>query len=451
MKTFISFTAPFYSLGLAAALLLNVNHAGAQNLVTNSSFAGGASTGWSTSASIEINPQTTYGGPSSSIYVTELDNERNISQQVCVLPGLTYTFSYQASRRPQSGTPANPGVTVKIIGSYTSTGYVNNTQTYNNTTWSAQTQTMSFTIPANSTDKKVQIQFLSYNNSSTYGVLVWDVQLAPAASNALSISGPSSSAVGVGNTYSVNNSPASASYNWSFSNDASPGSSTSAMPSNISWASTGTKTVSVTLSNSACTVATYSKTVSVNMTLPVSLSGFTGKIADNAGDLTWMSEKETNGRYFVVERSADGVTFDSIGRVTSMNAEIPYTYQYTDQSLLPGDNYYRIRHVDIDGATYYSRTITLNHAITSNGSKMTVFPNPAGATLNFRVVINQSVSGVIQVFNTSGILVLTSQVSLAAGTNQHSINIAGLNNGSYFLKLADKQGSFQYTTAFVKG
>ena len=219
MKTFISFTAPFYSLGLAAALLLNVNHAGAQNLVTNSSFAGGASTGWSTSASIEINPQTTYGGPSSSIYVTELDNERNISQQVCVLPGLTYTFSYQASRRPQSGTPANPGVTVKIIGSYTSTGYVNNTQTYNNTTWSAQTQTMSFTIPANSTDKKVQIQFLSYNNSSTYGVLVWDVQLAPAASNALSISGPSSSAVGVGNTYSVNNSPASASYNWSFSND----------------------------------------------------------------------------------------------------------------------------------------------------------------------------------------------------------------------------------------
>src|SRR4051794_1979145 len=99
MKTTISFTALYYSLAIAATLqLISVTSVDAQNLVTNSSFTGGSSSGWSTGSSIEVNPQTTYGGPSSTIYVTEIDVERTINQQVCVLPGLTYTFTYLASR-----------------------------------------------------------------------------------------------------------------------------------------------------------------------------------------------------------------------------------------------------------------------------------------------------------------------------------------------------------------
>src|ERR1700712_4297453 len=98
---------------IAAFFTFSIRSLHAQNLVVNSNFTGGSSTGWSTGSSIEINPQSVYGGPSSSIYVTEIDMERSLSQQVCILPGLSYTFTYQASRRPQSGSPASPGITVK--------------------------------------------------------------------------------------------------------------------------------------------------------------------------------------------------------------------------------------------------------------------------------------------------------------------------------------------------
>src|SRR5882757_11445997 len=67
----------------------------AQNLISNSNFTGGSSSGWTTGCSVEVNPQSVYGGPSSSIYVTEIDMERCLSQQVCILPGLSYTFTYQ--------------------------------------------------------------------------------------------------------------------------------------------------------------------------------------------------------------------------------------------------------------------------------------------------------------------------------------------------------------------
>lgn len=439
------------SLLFAAILqLTSITVLHAQNLVTNSDFAGGSSTGWSTSSSLEINPSSVYGGPSSSLYVTELDKERTINQEVCILPGLTYTLTYYASRRTQSPTPTIAGMRIKVTGSNTNNNYVNVTRLYSNTTWTAYAVSFDITVLANSSDKKLNIQFSSYNNTTTYGVLVWDVELAPPTASPISISGPSSSAVSVANSYSLSNVPASGvSYNWSFSGGGSPGSSHSANPS-VSWATTGSKNVSVAVSNGSCTVASYSKAVSVQIPLPVDITSFTGSVVSNNGQLTWVSQKETNGRYFMVERSVNGIDFDSIGVVSSKNVQVAYTYQYVDQSMSAGNNYYRIRHVDLDNAVYYSKTIVLNNTSTGNSGSMQVYPNPAVATLNYSITSEKAGSVIVQVYNTSGVMVSTSRAQLSAGTSQQSFSIAGLNSGHYFLKVVDAEGGFQYTQGFVK-
>ncbi|HXO75754.1 MAG TPA: DUF642 domain-containing protein, partial [Puia sp.] len=238
-----------YNIIIAALFTLSIHSLQAQNLVVNSAFAGGSTTGWSTSSSIEINPQSTYGGPSSSIYVTEIDMERSLSQQVCVLKGLTYTFTYQAARRPQVGSPASTGIKVTVTGVTSNTSYVNSIQAYTNTGWTPQSMTFTVTIPSNSTDKKINIEFTPNNSTTTYGVIVWDIELAPASTNALSINGPVTSGVSTPNNFSLTNSPAGASYNWAFSADASSASSTSATPTGISWASIGSKSVTASISN----------------------------------------------------------------------------------------------------------------------------------------------------------------------------------------------------------
>jgi hypothetical protein len=451
MKKFYPKQTKYRSLAVLAILVSStITHA--QNLVSNSSFSGGSSTGWTpnSGSSIEVNPETTYGGPSGSIYVTEIDIERSLNQQVCVMPGLSYTFSYGAARRPQSGTPANPGIQVKVTGTTTNTNYVNSTQLYTSTTWDLQAKSFTITIPSSSTDKKLNIQFVPNNNSSTYGVLISDIELAPAGTNPISISGPSTSVVSSPNNYSLTGSPAGASYSWSFSGDANNTSSASAAPTNISWASMGAKTVSVALSNGVCTMATYSQPMNISAILAIRLVNFTGEVKGNTSLLTWTTENETNARYFVMERSATGSDFDSIGMQVSINANAAYTYQFTDETPLNGKNYYRLRHLDIDGNVYYSKVILLaSDAVTATG-KMQVYPNPAISTVNYMITSEKSGPVIIQVFNLSGILLMTNQQQLSIGTNRQSFGVSSLKSGNYFLKVVDAGGTMQFIQAFSK-
>ena len=440
-----------YNTIIAALFTLNISSLQAQNLVVNPDFTGGSTTGWSTASSIEVNPQTTYGGPSSSIFVTEVDAERSLSQQVCILRGLSYTFTYQATRRPQTGSPANPGIQVKVTGVTSGTNYVNSTQAYSNTSWSAQTKTFTVTIPSGSSDRKVNIEFTSNNNSTTYGVLVWDIELEPASTNSISINGPVTSGVSTPNNFSLTNIPAGASYAWSFSGGASSASSSSATPTGISWASLGTKNVTASISNGTCTMATYTKAVTISTTLPIEWASFTGAVDKSSSLLTWVSEKESGGKYFVISRSTDGTQFDSIGVITSTNSSTAYTYQYIDKTMPAGNVYYRIQHVDLDGAVSFSKIITLTNAASSaDKANLRLFPNPAVSTMNYTITSAQATRVEIGIYSASGVLMMTSQAQLTAGFNQSTINIGSLNHGNYFLKIANAAGNVQLVQSFIK-
>lgn len=440
-----------YNTVIVALFTLNICSLQAQNLVVNSNFAGGSTTGWSTASSIEINPQSTYGGPSSSIYVTEIDNERSLSQQVCILPGLSYTFTYQATRRPQTGSPANPGIKVKVTGVTSNTNYVNSTQAYTNTSWSAQSMTFTVNVPSNSTDKKLNIEFTPNNNTTTYGVIVWDIELEPASTNPLSINGPGTSGVSTPNNFSLTNSPASVSYNWAFSADASSASSGSATPTGITWASLGSKNVTVSVSNGTCTMASYTKAVTISSTLPVEWGSFTGAIQNNDATLTWVSEQESEGKYFVISRSTDGTNFDSIGVIASRNISTAYTYEYNDKTMPAGNVSYRIEHVDLDDAVTFSKIVILTNAASSTEKEnLRLFPNPAVSTLNYTITSLQATRVDIGIYSLSGVLMMTSQVHLSAGSNQNAINIGSLNHGNYFLKIVNAAGTVQSVRSFIK-
>ena len=433
-----------------AALVLLAASTRAQNLVNNPNFSSGSSSGWSTGCSIEINPQSTYGGPSSSIYVTEIDVERCLNQQVCIMPGLSYTFTYQATRRPQIGSPASPGLQVKVTGNTSSTNYVNNIQSYTSTTWNMQTQTFTIAVPLASADTKLNIQFLPNNNTTTYGVIIGDIQLAPTSASSLSIGGPTTSIVAASNNFYLAGSPSGASYNWSFSNGANLASSTSATPSNITWSTMGTKTVSVAISNSVCTMATYSQTMNISAILAMNWINFTGESKDNDGWLSWTTENTTGKESFIIERSANGNSFDSIGMIASINNAVANTYYFTDKSMLNGNNYNRIHTVNKDGAPSWSAIVILANNQRSTAGNIHLFPNPATTTLNFGINSATGSEVTVQVFNLSGILMMKQQLQLSAGDNQQSLPTSSLKTGNYFLQVTNTQGTIRHLQTFAK-
>jgi len=112
--------------------------------------------------------------------------------------------------------------------------------------------------------------------------------------------------------------------------------------------------------------------------LPVEMTSFD---ATNRGDcsveLTWETATETNNSYFRVEKSIDGVNYETIGTVQSQgNSATPAVYTFTDRS--PSlDNYYRLKQVDLDGLTTTgSQLIIRSTCFNDNVNTLEVFPNP---------------------------------------------------------------------------
>ena len=182
--------------------------------------------------------------------------------------------------------------------------------------------------------------------------------------------------------------------------------------------------------------------------LPALIMAFSGVVSQNDVVLSWTMENQTNNDYFVIERSANGNNFDSIDVVTGLNNTHQTDYSYTDMHSLNGDSYYRLRQVDRDGVIKYSKVLSFIGANTA--PKMQVFPNPAGAVVNY--TLNSAVSDqvTVQVYNLAGVVVMSRQQQLAAGPNQQSLAISTLKSGNYFLKVINKEGNNQYVQSFVK-
>jgi len=91
------------------------------------------------------------------------------------------------------------------------------------------------------------------------------------------------------------------------------------------------------------------------MLLPVTLTGFEVSRQGNLAMLQWQTAQEQNSRDFTIERSADGLSYTSIGNVQATgNSSGPRDYSFTDAAPLNGKNYYRLKQFDLDGHFTYS-------------------------------------------------------------------------------------------------
>jgi hypothetical protein len=183
--------------------------------------------------------------------------------------------------------------------------------------------------------------------------------------------------------------------------------------------------------------------------MPTLLMSFTGQVNGNAGQLNWVMENQTNIKWFVIEKSADGSSFDSTSLVIGLNNAYSTEYQYIDTHMFTGSNYYRLRQVNLDGSMQYSKVISIDNSATIT-AKMELYPNPAVSMINYTVTTASADQIVFQVYNLAGMLVSTGAQQLAAGVNQQSIAIAELKSGNYFLKISNKQGTLRYVQAFAK-
>jgi hypothetical protein len=185
------------------------------------------------------------------------------------------------------------------------------------------------------------------------------------------------------------------------------------------------------------------RTISVSgVVTPLRFLSFSGEKINRTTALQWTTDNEVNTSHFEIERSKNGVAFNSIGRVNSVNSSGVHRYSFTDIAPVEGINFYRLKQVDRDGRISYTTIIKILH--NSFGQVISLHPNPATNFVNIDFVSKRSLL-LVSIFDAQGRQVL--QTSL---TNQGIIklNISKLAKGSYIIQISD--GETNATGSFIK-
>jgi len=159
--------------------------------------------------------------------------------------------------------------------------------------------------------------------------------------------------------------------------------------------------------------------------LPVTWGTFTAVPVNEKVLLTWTTLREFNTSHFLVEHSGNDQQFNVIGRVTAGgNTSLSSAYTFTDPApVAKGNNFYRLRQVDLDGQSTYSevRIVSLNG---SAGSYVNIYPNPVRDVMHLDVAA-ESVE--VMVNDISGKKIKT----FILQPGMHTVSVSDLSRGIY--------------------
>lgn len=120
--------------------------------------------------------------------------------------------------------------------------------------------------------------------------------------------------------------------------------------------------------------------------LPVGYTQWDAQFTGSDVRLFWSTATEQNNHYFAVQRSQNGMVWETIGLVQGNGtSEEEHFYSYTDKTPLNGINYYRLMQVDTDGTPDYTDIRSVN---TEKAERLAIYPNPASNNFTVRVSKN---------------------------------------------------------------
>ncbi|MBC7935034.1 MAG: hypothetical protein H7Y86_06710 [Rhizobacter sp.] len=153
-------------------------------------------------------------------------------------------------------------------------------------------------------------------------------------------------------------------------------------------------------------------------TLPLTLLSFNATEQNGGILLQWKTANEINAAYFDIEKSSNGIYFNTLGKVYSASIySFENNYRYLEKNLPNGVYYYRLKMFDTDGRFTYSPVIFIT---IKNKKELLVYPTITYSSFNI------SNANEIYLYNSAG----SFMKRLYNGLN----NISDLPNGLYILR-----------------
>jgi stage V sporulation protein SpoVS len=155
----------------------------------------------------------------------------------------------------------------------------------------------------------------------------------------------------------------------------------------------------------------------------ISLNDFKG-LYNNNGQvaISWATSFEQNSSRFEIERSFDGVKWQSAGSVKAQGVSTDkQAYGFTDEvgrnAALKKDLYYRLKQINDDGKVALSRLLVVRVYNTRALKMVSVTPNPAKNDIAVTTQLNETSFVAMKIFDASGAVVLNKALKADAGAN----------------------------------
>lgn len=184
---------------------------------------------------------------------------------------------------------------------------------------------------------------------------------------------------------------------------------------------------------------------SIDAVLPVSWLNFEAVNREGNVQLHWSTAMEFNNSRFEVQVSFDAVNYTTIGTVPSGgNSSTVTDYAYTHSTPQRGKIYYRIRQVDFDGKSTYSKIIELFIA-GSASPEPSLYPVPAreNITVHFGKPVTHAV---IEIIGSDMKSVYVEKINTMLLTK--TIHTGRWASGTYIMRITSGKNS--YVLKFVK-
>lgn len=181
---------------------------------------------------------------------------------------------------------------------------------------------------------------------------------------------------------------------------------------------------------------TSSATIS-GIILPVTWLDFAVQQKDNNALLQWKVAKNEYTNYFEIERSFNGRTFSSIGKIKNNSSLSVESYKYTDEKINELDTkviFYRLKQIDVNGQTTYSdvRLLKLSPKL-----QIALYPNPAKEGFYLRIT-NENAGAkkiTLKLRNNLSQVVDTRKISETQALSYYYNISRLLQNGNYVLEI----------------
>ena len=176
-------------------------------------------------------------------------------------------------------------------------------------------------------------------------------------------------------------------------------------------------------------------------TVPVTIATINAQTTDDAVDIHWSTATESKSNYFEIQRSSDGANYKYVGKVFAKgNSNTLLQYDFRDETPLKGSNFYRLKMVDLDGSSAYSKVVVADVKNVADMRIQTISLNRNNNRLQLNVNCPDNLKAQFVITDINGRTFYRQEKQLIQGINYISEKVFIPATGIYYLRISTENG-----------